>query len=132
MKFFQKIFNKKLTVLIITIIIGIVLISGLIFVSNLKKDVEKTNQNPPSTSATITNQYSYQGKEGKDALTLLKGQTEVEQSSSMLVTSINGRKADDNKREYWAFYINGEASVVGPADYQTKNEDLIEWKIQTY
>lgn len=76
--------------------------------------------------------FRYKGKEGVDALTLLKEQTSVEQDNSGLVTSINNRKADNTKREYWSFFINGKMAEVGPASYTTKDTDLIEWKIQTY
>lgn len=75
---------------------------------------------------------SYQGKEGVDALTLLKENNEVEQNASGLVTTIAGRKAEDSKREYWAFYINGKMAAVGPADYVTKDTDKLEWKVDNY
>jgi len=48
------------------------------------------------------------------------------------VVSINGRKADAQKHEYWAFYVNGKLSDVGPADYKTKDGDVVEWKIEKY
>jgi hypothetical protein len=76
--------------------------------------------------------FRYQGKEGIDALTLLKQLTKVEQDSSGLVTSINNRKADTSKKEYWSFFVNNKMAEVGPADYVTKDTDQIEWKIQTY
>lgn len=76
--------------------------------------------------------FSYQGQEGKNALTILKEKTAIEQDGSSLVIAINGRKAASAKREYWAFYVNGKMAEVGPADYQTKNEDNIEWKIEKY
>lgn len=48
------------------------------------------------------------------------------------VTEINGRKADDSKKEFWAFYINGKQAEVGAGSYVIKNSDTIEWKIKTY
>ena len=78
------------------------------------------------------NSFSYKGEDGKDALAILKEKTTVEQSSSGLVISINNRKADEGKKEFWAFYVNGKMAEVGPADYITKKGDLIEWKIQKY
>lgn len=81
----------------------------------------------------VENDYIlYKGKEGKDALSLLKETTTVEQDSSGLVISIKGRKADSAKHEYWAFYVNKKMASVGPADYKTRNEDVIEWKIDKY
>ncbi len=91
--------------------------------------------NKQVTTDTLVNievYLSYKGKNRKDALTLLKKQAVVGQNASGLVTSINGRKADDTKREYWAFYVNGKQAPVGPAEYQTKNGDKIEWKIERY
>lgn len=79
-----------------------------------------------------TNTFSYKGEDGQDALTLLRSKTDVEQDKSGLVISINGKKADSSKREYWAFYVNGELSSSGPKDYITKNDDLIEWKVENY
>lgn len=76
--------------------------------------------------------FSYKGEAGKDALTILKAKTSVKQNSSGLVVLMNGRKADDKKHEFWAFYVNGKMAEVGPADYKTKDGDVIEWKIETY
>ncbi len=79
-----------------------------------------------------TSTFSYQGQNGKDALSILKAQAVVGQSASGLVVSINGRKANSAKHEYWAFYVNGKLAQVGPADYQTHSTDSIMWKISTY
>lgn len=95
----------------------------------------KAAQPQTVTQATINKQvdaFSYIGEEGKDALALLKEKTSVEQNTSGLVISINNRKADDVKREYWAFYVNGKQAPVGSAEYQTKKGDKIEWKIEKY
>lgn len=81
---------------------------------------------------TQTEGLTYQGESGKDALTLLKQKATIEQDKSGLVIAINGRKADNSKREYWAFYINGKSAQVGPADYQTQDSDTIQWKIEKY
>ncbi|MDE2026400.1 MAG: DUF4430 domain-containing protein, partial [Patescibacteria group bacterium] len=72
------------------------------------------------------------GEQGIDALTLLKKHAQIDMSSSGLITSINGRKADDSQREYWAFYVNSKMSTVGPAQYQTKSTDVILWRIVKY
>lgn len=77
-------------------------------------------------------QYSYKGKNGVDALTLLKDFTHVEQDSSGMVSAIGNVKADSKKHEYWAFYVNGKLAQIGPADFKTKDSDLIVWKIEKY
>lgn len=78
------------------------------------------------------NTFVYQGKDGIDALRLLKDKARIEESQSGFVVSINERKADQAKKEFWAFYINGKMAEVGAADYLTKDADLIEWKIEKY
>ena len=77
-------------------------------------------------------EFKYNGKEGIDALTLLKEKTAVEQDKSGMVVSINGRKAESEKREFWGFYVNGEMAQVGSADFKTKDTDVINWKIENY
>ncbi len=81
---------------------------------------------------THSQNYTYKGQKGKDALTLLKQKYGIKQDKSGLVTTINGREADNSKHEYWAFYINSKMSEVGPAEYQTQDTDTIEWKIEKY
>jgi hypothetical protein len=76
--------------------------------------------------------FQMQGVPGKDALTLLKEHAQIQQDASGLVISINGRKADVKKHEYWTFFINGKMASVGPAAYQTQKIDSIIWKIGTY
>ncbi len=96
--------------------------------------------NEPSKTQVVTlspqkniASFSYKGQTGKDALSLLQLRAKgVEQNSSGLVVSINGRKADEKKHEYWAFYLNGKMAQVGPEAYEAKNGDTIEWKIEKY
>lgn len=95
-----------------------------------------SNRRQQAAKQEIQNQQqdslSYRGKEGRDALSLLKEQAVVAQEQSGLVTAINGRKADTAKREYWAFYVNSKMAEVGPLEYKTKDTDTIEWKIEKY
>jgi hypothetical protein len=128
-----KSFNK--TVIIVIGVFLVLIISAAAFTT---QNPSKIVQNPTPTivSENIAeakqDTITYDGEEGKDALTLLKNIANVEQNSSGLVTGIDGRAAAESKKEYWAFYVNGEMAPVGPAEYQTKNEDKIEWKIETY
>ncbi len=80
------------------------------------------------------NTYGLDLEEGKNALEATKNVTggQVTLDKSGLVGSINGVKADTSKKEYWAFYVNGEYAQVGPADYKVKQGDKIEWKIETF
>ncbi|CAN5126459.1 hypothetical protein BH09PAT1_BH09PAT1_5030 [soil metagenome] len=119
------------------------LLSGFLFVIILgtiyglhqtpsKNAIVSTPTVLPPQAKIAADIFRYPGKEGVDALTLIKQITSVEQDNSGLVTSINKRKADSSKREYWSFFVNDKVAEVGPADYVTKDTDLIEWKIQTY
>jgi len=113
-----------LIILILIILVGSVL---FVFYNQHNKQVSSR-----STVSAQNNSFSYQGVEGKSALEVLKEKTTTKQAVSGLVISINGRQADENKREFWAFIINGNEAQVGPADYMTQEGDLVEWKIQNY
>jgi len=52
--------------------------------------------------------------------------------ANAFITAIDGRIASDEKREFWAFYVNGKQADVGAGTYVVKNNDTIEWKIETY
>lgn len=74
-------------------------------------------------------------EEGKTALDLLNKFTKVEtkgEGANAYVTSINGKKALTEKKEYWAFYVNGKPAAVGAGSYKLKSGDKIEWKIEKY
>jgi hypothetical protein len=47
------------------------------------------------------------------------------------VSEINNYSTE-NKKEFWAFYINGKQATVGAGSYQLRNNDKIEWKIEKY
>ena len=118
------------------------LLSGILFVIIIiamfmfSKDI--TSQPTPDPVPTVQqgseaeSTFSYEGREGVDALTLLEEQAEVEKTPQGFVTAINGRKADEAKREFWSFYVNGEPSQVGAGEYETESADKIEWRIETY
>ena len=117
------------------------LLSGFIFaiilgavIYSLPEKNLQSNEAPLPQTASMNKAplVRYAGKSGIDALTLLKQDALVKQDNSGLVTSINGLKADANKREYWSFFINGKMAEVGPLTYSTQDGDILEWKIQTY
>jgi len=47
-----------------------------------------------------------------------------------MVTSIDNQKAD--KKNYWAFYVNGNLSQVGANQYMLRDGDSIEWKLENF
>jgi hypothetical protein len=115
------------------ILVGIILL-GLIIQSKVAKiHNDQTISNRTSSLQSIAEKpISYKGKNGTDALSLLKASHTVLQDKSNLVIQIDARRAEAQKREYWAFYVNGKLSPVGPLEYTTQNSDKIEWKIDTY
>lgn len=115
------------------LIIGFLIVALLGFgLVNRSQPSESSLQPTVTPTQMLAESLSYEGKKGIDALTLLKEQASVEQEASGLVVGINGRKASPDKREYWAFYVNGELAPVGPAQYITKDGDRIEWKVENY
>lgn len=119
---------------VITVIFAIAVLMGNIALGLFLWQRTNVSSSPEATSVTKqqSERLSYKGEKEKDAFTLLKEKATVEQDTSGLVVSINDQRADVAKREYWAFYVNGKLASVGPADYQTKDGDRIEWKIDRY
>jgi glucose uptake protein GlcU len=122
--------------IILTSLAFTVFIFGIVMIvssNNPQKSVQSVKISvQPSQIKPNLKYFSYQGQENIDALTLLKQITSLKMDNSGLVTSINGREAQARNKEFWAFYINGKMSQVGPAQYITKSTDKIEWKIENY
>lgn len=119
--------NWKQKLMVTLVLLGI----GFVFEAKEPK-VENKIVDEVKSEVIENNIFEYKGRDGIDALTLLREKTAVEQDGTGMVVSINGRKADNEKREFWGFYVNGEMAVVGSAGYQTKNDDIIDWKIENY
>lgn len=129
--------NIKRKVLFLTLgAIACVLIVNIglgIFLSQEKNTVSVEKKSAVVLEGKRSDSFSYEGKEGKNALQLLKQHAKsMEQGGSGFVTGINGRIADERKKEFWAFYVNGKMAEVGPAAYVTKEGDKIEWKKEKY
>lgn len=74
-------------------------------------------------------------KEGETALDLTRKAVEVEtkgEGEMAFVTSVNGQKVDEEKKEFWSLWVNGEMAQVGAGSYVLKSGDTVTWKIQTY
>lgn len=74
-------------------------------------------------------------KLGTTALQLLRRAHTIEtkgEGKNAFIISIRGRAASDSDREFWAFYVNKKQATVGAGSYFLKNNDTIEWKIETY
>lgn len=83
------------------------------------------NQNVNATSSV-----TYRGQDGKNALELLQADHQVDVSTQGFVNAIDSQKPGD--RQFWAFYVNGQQAQVGAKEYQSKNNDSIEWKLEAY
>ena len=74
-------------------------------------------------------------KTNKIALELTKENAKVVTKGNGVnayIVEINGRLAEDSKKEFWAFYVNGKQAEVGAGSYVIKEGDKIEWKIEKY
>jgi hypothetical protein len=122
-----KLTHKRKLVIIFIIVIAV---CASIFVLN----VAITNQKIveiSTTSPAATNNITYSGQDGKNALELLKQKAQVVTKNSSMgeyVVSINGN--DGGGKKYWIFYINGQESTVGAGTYTTKSSDNLEWKLK--
>jgi 1-deoxy-D-xylulose 5-phosphate reductoisomerase len=79
-------------------------------------------------------EVTYKGKAGVTALALLSQKTKTTTSgtgANAFVTSIDSVTANP-KSQYWAFYVNNKASMVGAGSYVTKSSDTITWKLTTF
>ncbi len=81
---------------------------------------------------TVNPDYiKYGGEEGKTAFELLQGLTEVEYQQydfGIFVESINSVRPDE--QHFWKLYINGQDAQVGADQLQTRNSDVLEWKLE--
>lgn len=91
------------------------------------------NQNGNANAAPCTTTVggvAYTGQAGKNALELLQIDHRVDVSAEGFVNAIDGQKPGD--RQFWAFYVNCTQANVGAKDYQTKDQDFIEWRLESF
>lgn len=79
---------------------------------------------------TISQSISYQGKDGVDAMTLLKETHSVDASDQGFVNAIDGVKPAE--KQFWSLYVNGKPSDLGAKDTITKSTDSVEWKLDSF
>lgn len=86
--------------------------------------------------AGAVSEASYSGEAGSTALDLLidldPDVVVSGEGENGFVTGIGGREADDSANEFWAFYVNDEQAQVGAGSYETTDEDVITWKLETF
>lgn len=87
------------------------------------------------SAETVLSDKNEQVKKGSTALQVLYSSHPIKSKGigqNTFITAIDGREAQADKREFWAFYVNGKQAEVGAGTYIVKNNDTIEWKIETY
>ncbi|OGK28208.1 hypothetical protein A3C28_03385 [Candidatus Roizmanbacteria bacterium RIFCSPHIGHO2_02_FULL_39_9] len=125
------------------LIILLILCALLLLEKNLPYQKKTETVSPTKIIKKITVQQKIVGEnfkrseigEGKTALDLLQQTSKVKtkgEKENAYVIEIDGKKADDAKKEFWSLYINGTIAPVGAGSYVLKNGDSIEWKIETY
>lgn len=85
-----------------------------------------------ATPAVKPSPIAYKGQNGKTALELLNLNAKAVstgEGANAFVTAINGY-SPDIKKEFWAFYVNGQQAQVGAGSYITKDTDTIEWRLE--
>jgi hypothetical protein len=125
--------KRNIILIIIAALVVVLAVTGVILYQNgvifPKKAASGTQ-----TTVTAVKTITYKGHDRVTALVLLQQVNTVVTSGaddSLLVTSINGIKADSTKNQSWAFYVNGAKITASPASYITKDGDTIEWKLIT-
>lgn len=119
------------------ILVFLIVVIGYLVFGYFYKNTATPSNSPAPTSKDSTilfsDYFSYPGHTGRSALQLLKEKAQVvEEDSTGMVSNINGRKANKDAHEYWAFYIDGKQAMIGASEYQTKNGEKIEWRIEKY
>lgn len=87
----------------------------------------------PSKKSNIPEVFT--AEKGETALTLLQTTTKVQtkgEGKNAYVTQIANIAADEAKKQFWAFYVNGKQAEVGAGSYVLQDGDKIEWKLETY
>lgn len=140
--------NKKA---VSTIAVLVVLAAAITFAVQGRNRTDAPQANTPqdSSPAAVTQEnaiYVSQSVQGSNlntpgpvraakdstALALLKSTHQVQvkdfAGSGEFVTSIDGMEQDSGR--FWAFYVNGSQAPVGAGQYQLKEGDRIEWKLE--
>jgi len=104
----------------------------------LSSQVQEKKVSISIISGSKEDSYEYELSSPKNAFEALKETAEREKIAleyesydfGEMVTSIDNQKAD--KKNYWAFYVNGNLSQVGANQYMLRDGDSIEWKLENF
>lgn len=139
---------SRKTKLVIILIFGILIIGTVLTQSDrLKLFVnDQPKETSPISSEIIAdlkigydsqekNYNSISIKSGATALDLIQQIATISSSGKgemAFITTIDGRQADNGKKEFWEMLVNGKPSQVGAGTYKVQDKDKIEWRISTY
>lgn len=118
--------SPLVSVVIVLIAIGMIATYSSLFSGAGNPQPTQDQSQVQTTPQTI----SYQGKDGVDAMTLLKETHTVDASDQGFVNAIDGVKPAE--KQYWALYVNGALADKGAKDIITKSTDSIEWKLDSF
>ena len=132
--------------LILVIIAAAVLLGGGFYYFNQNKpDENKSTTSTAQEKKVVTKvtikadgqekNYEVENAVGKTALEATEEAVTIEKTGEgkdSFITSINGRKADGSKNEFWKLVINGKDAEVGAGSYTVAENDAIAWEIDTY
>ncbi len=126
---------KKTLLLLILILLAV----GAILFIKFKQNSIKSNVSNETNYATLKIEegkiYDISDFVGITALEATQKKVGVVakgEGINAFVTSINGKQANTNQKEFWEFKVNGQQAQVGAGSYIIKNHDQIEWKIANY
>ena len=125
--------QKRIKLSLFSGFLFIIVFLAMIFFSGEKASTTNTStKTPPVSSTKVEKTFSYDGEDGKSAYEILTNKTTIKLDKSGLITSINNISANNDKKEFWAFYVNDKMAMVGPKELMTKNSDKIVWKLENY
>jgi len=132
-------------ILLVAVAAAVVFGGGFYYLNQTKPEDTKSSSSTTQEKTSITKvTVKFDGQErsyeaanaiGKTALEVTEEAVTIEKTGEgkdAFITSINGRKAEDSKREFWKLVINGKDAEVGAGSYTIVENDSITWEIDTY
>ena len=129
----MKVLNKYKRLIAGSVIAVVILLGGVLLLTNLSRQQENTIRQTASVSTEQPGYIAYTAKKGKTALAQLKQASHgvVTKTSSFgeYVESISKLKGGADGK-YWTFYVDGKMASTGAGTYVTKGGEKIEWKFE--
>lgn len=129
---------KNIKKILLPLILISLVLSVILFIKYKQTDL-RSNTPSETNYATLKIEentiYDISDYVGTTALEAIQNKVEVVAKGdgvNAFITSIAGRQANTNKKEFWEFKVNGQQAQVGAGSYIIKNHDQIEWKITNF